>query len=93
MAEGWGSAIAQIFKLINTLLGRRNARVDDPENKQAKYEEKIDREMRTDDEAGANARLADDLARLRMRRQRMREQSESGGDSGGPGSEAGESGR
>jgi hypothetical protein len=79
--NGWGAAVGELLKMINTLLGRRHKRQDDPEEKQRELERKIDADILRGDETAVNERLDDTLSRLRHRRERMRERAEQeGGD-------------
>lgn len=84
---GWGAAVAEIGKLVNTILGRRIAHNDRPETKAANRRAAIENEILNDDEAGANVRLNDDLFFLRMRRN-----AEASDNSSEPRSEEGEGG-
>lgn len=66
--SGWGEAVAQLLKLVNSIFGRRTAHKDKPETKNAERREQVENEILKDDEAAANARVDDDLFKLRMHR-------------------------
>lgn len=65
--SGIWKAIAEFLSLTNWFVRRRAARKDNPENKQADWQKEVDREIEKDDEAAANVRINDALARIRMR--------------------------
>jgi hypothetical protein len=87
--------LKELFRFLAEAVGwaswerkRSAAKKDDPENKQAAVERKIDADVLQGNEAAVNERVDDALARLRMRRSRtdgMRERAEGEGDSGGSG--------
>jgi hypothetical protein len=66
--SGWGEAVAKVAQIILALMGRRAAHNDKPETQNANRRAEVEKEILNDDEAAANARVADDLFRLRMQR-------------------------
>jgi hypothetical protein len=66
--NGWGAAVAKFLEALFWGIKRRADHNDKPETKDAKRREQVENEILNDDEDAANARVADDLFRLRMHR-------------------------